>query len=60
MSKRGKRGALRPDRRWQRVDELWSVALLGAIAGLTIFLGLPFVRVRKPSLGLRVFLNGSC
>ena len=36
----------------------WSIALLGAIAGLTIFLGLPFGRVRNPSLGLRVFLNG--
>ena len=36
----------------------WSIALLGAIAGFTIFLGLPFGRVRNPSLGLRVFLNG--
>ena len=37
----------------------WSIALLGAIAGLTIFLGLPFGRVKNPSLGLRVFLNGA-
>ena len=37
----------------------WSIALLGAIAGFTIFLGLPFGRVRNPSLGLRVFLNGT-
>src|ERR1700712_5626079 len=36
----------------------WSIALLGAIAGFTIFLGLPFGRVRNPSLGVRVFLNG--
>jgi zinc transporter, ZIP family len=37
----------------------WSIALLGAIAGFTIFLGLPFGRVQKPSLGLRVVLNGT-
>lgn len=37
----------------------WSIALLGAIAGFTIFLGLPFGRVRHPSLGLRVLLNGT-
>lgn len=37
----------------------WSIALLGAIAGFTIFLGLPFGRLRNPSLGLRVFLNGT-
>ena len=37
----------------------WSIALLGAFAGLTIFLGLPFGRVRNPSLGLRVILNGA-
>src|SRR6476469_7678331 len=36
----------------------WSIALLGAFAGLTIFLGLPFGRIRNPSLGLRVMLNG--
>jgi len=37
----------------------WSIALLGAIAGLTIFLGLPFGRLRTPSPVLRVFLNGT-
>lgn len=37
----------------------WGIALLGAIAGFTIFLGLPFGRLRNPSLGLRVFLNGT-
>ena len=37
----------------------WSIVLLGAIAGFTIFLGLPFGRLRNPSLGLRVFLNGT-
>ena len=36
----------------------WNIALLGAIAGLTIFLGLPFGRVRHPSPVLRVILNG--
>ncbi|HEY4990933.1 MAG TPA: zinc permease, partial [Nakamurella sp.] len=36
----------------------WSIALLGAIAGFTIFLGLPFGRVQNPSPGMRVFLNG--
>jgi len=36
----------------------WSIALLGAIAGFTIFLGLPFGRLRNPSLGVRVFMNG--
>lgn len=37
----------------------WGIALLGAVAGFTIFLGLPFGRLRNPSLGLRVFLNGT-
>jgi len=37
----------------------WSIALLGAIAGFTIVLGLPFGRVRNPAPGLRVFLNGT-
>ncbi len=37
----------------------WSIALLGAIAGFTIFLGLPFGRLRNPSLGVRVFMNGT-
>ncbi len=37
----------------------WSIALLGAVAGFTIFLGLPFGRLRNPSLGLRVVFNGT-
>src|SRR6478609_4280517 len=37
----------------------WSIALLGAFAGFTIFLGLPFGRLRNPSLGLRVLCNGT-
>lgn len=37
----------------------WSIALLGAVAGFTIFLGLPFGRVQNPSVGVRVFLNGT-
>src|SRR6478736_7769016 len=36
-----------------------QIALLGALAGFTIFLGLPFGRVRNPSQALRVFLNGT-
>jgi ZIP family zinc transporter len=36
-----------------------SVAGLGAIAGLTIFLGLPLGRLRSPSVGLRAFLNAA-
>lgn len=35
-----------------------QTALLGAIAGLTIFLGLPIARVRKLHPGWRVLLNG--
>ncbi len=35
-----------------------NIGLLGAFAGLTIFLGLPFGRIRNPSLGWRVMLNG--
>jgi ZIP family zinc transporter len=35
----------------------WEVVLLGAIAGFTIFLGLPLGRVRNPPPGLRAFLN---
>ena len=35
-----------------------QVALLGAIAGFTIFLGLPFGRMRQPSPRLRAGLNG--
>ena len=34
-----------------------AVVGLGAIAGLTIFLGLPIGRVRRASLGLRATLN---
>ncbi len=34
-----------------------EVLLLGAIAGFTIFLGLPIGRVRNPSLALKAFLN---
>ena len=34
-----------------------EVLILGAIAGFTIFLGLPIGRVRNPSLALRAFLN---
>jgi len=35
-----------------------ETVLLGAIAGLTIFLGLPLGRMRGGSLGFRVFLSG--
>ena len=34
--------------------QLW---VLGAIAGFTIFLGLPVGRLRRPAAGLRAFLN---
>jgi ZIP family zinc transporter len=34
--------------------QLW---ILGAIAGFTIFLGLPVGRLRRPAAGLRAFLN---
>lgn len=34
-----------------------SVALMGAIAGLTIFLGLPVARMRRVSSGVQGFLN---
>lgn len=34
-----------------------EVLLLGAIAGFTIFLGLPIGRLRNPSLALKAFLN---
>jgi len=36
-----------------------SVALLGAIAGFTIFLGLPVGRLRAPALRLRAMLNAT-
>src|SRR3954447_15209681 len=34
--------------------QLW---MLGAVAGLTIFLGLPVGRIRRPALRLRALLN---
>lgn len=34
-----------------------NIAILGAIAGFTIFLGLPIGRLRNPSLGTKAFLN---
>src|SRR3954470_7914720 len=36
--------------------QLW---VLGAVAGLTIFLGLPVGRIRKPALRLRALLNAT-
>jgi ZIP family zinc transporter len=36
-----------------------NILLLGAIAGLTIFLGLPLGRIRKPAPRLQAFLNAS-
>ena len=35
-----------------------KIALLGAIAGLTIFIGLPLGRVRRPAPRLKAALNG--
>ncbi|MEA2827548.1 MAG: zinc transporter, family [Actinomycetota bacterium] len=34
-----------------------AILVLGAIAGMTIFIGLPMGRVRNPAPGLRAFLN---
>ncbi len=34
-----------------------TTVLLGAIAGFTIYLGLPFARIKNPSRPLQVFLN---
>jgi zinc transporter, ZIP family len=34
-----------------------QVLVLGALAGLTIFLGLPTARLRRPAPGLKAFLN---
>ena len=34
-----------------------QIVLLGAVAGLTIFLGLPLGRIRAPMPRLKVFLN---
>lgn len=36
-----------------------QIATLGAIAGFTIFLGLPIGRLRNPSLRMKVFLNAT-
>jgi ZIP family zinc transporter len=36
-----------------------QIATLGAIAGFTIFLGLPVGRLRNPSLRMKVFLNAT-
>lgn len=36
-----------------------GIAALGAIAGFTIFLGLPLGRLRTPAVGLRAFLNAA-
>src|SRR6476646_307194 len=36
-----------------------QITLLGAIAGLTIFLGLPVARLRRPAPRLKVALNGT-
>jgi zinc transporter, ZIP family len=36
-----------------------EIAVLGAIAGFTIFLGLPLARVRTSPLGMRAFLNAT-
>jgi ZIP family zinc transporter len=37
----------------------WEIVLLGAIAGFTIFLGLPMGRLRNPMPGMRAFLNAT-
>src|SRR4029453_9287055 len=36
----------------------WQTVALGAVAGFTIFLGLPLGRLRGGSLGLKTFLSG--
>ena len=36
-----------------------QIATLGAIAGFTIFLGLPVGRLRNPSLAMKAFLNAT-
>ena len=36
----------------------WQTIALGAVAGFTIFLGLPLGRLRSGSLGLKTFLSG--
>ena len=35
----------------------WMIVLLGAFAGLTIYLGLPFARLKNPPRTLQAFLN---
>src|ERR1051326_8408317 len=35
----------------------WMIVLLGAFAGLTIYLGLPFARLSNPPRALQAFLN---
>ena len=37
----------------------WEIVLLGAIAGFTIFLGLPIGRLEYPMPGVRAFLNAT-
>jgi ZIP family zinc transporter len=36
-----------------------NILILGAVAGLTIFIGLPIGRLRHPALGLKAFLNAA-
>jgi ZIP family zinc transporter len=36
-----------------------SIALVGAIAGFTIFLGLPIARLKNPSMSLKAWLNAT-
>ena len=36
----------------------WQTVLLGAVAGLTIFLGLPMGRVRAKAAPAKTFMNG--
>ncbi|MDP9092166.1 MAG: ZIP family metal transporter [Actinomycetota bacterium] len=37
--------------------DLWKTMLLGSIAGVTILLGLPIGRIKRPMPSLRLFLN---
>ncbi len=37
----------------------WQTVLLGAIAGFTIYLGLPLGRLRDPRPSLKAFLNAA-
>ena len=36
----------------------WQTVLLGAVAGFTIFLGLPLGRMKRGSVGFKTFLSG--